>query len=189
MRIIAGEFKSRILLAPKGNDTRPTLDMTRESLFNIIFKKCANSEIVLDLFAGSGALAFEAISRGAKTAIIVDKARNAIECIKINSNSLNLNDRIKIIKASWEVALNDIKTSKFDIIFIDPPYRYSYDSILEKIYSLDLLAKDGIIVVEHEKGTNIIENDIYTIYDKRAYKNTEITFIRKVCDENGTISR
>ena len=89
MRIIAGEFRSRTLLAPKGMDTRPTLDRTRESLFNIISAECPEAR-VLDLYAGSGALALEALSRGAASAVLCDKSREAARVISANITSLKV---------------------------------------------------------------------------------------------------
>ena len=96
MRIIAGEMRSRTILAPKGTDTRPTLDRTRESLFNIIAAWCPDAR-VLDLYAGSGALALEAISRGAQSAVLCDSSREVARVIKANIEALRVQDRARLL--------------------------------------------------------------------------------------------
>ena len=96
MRIIAGEMRSRTILTPKGTDTRPTLDRTRESLFNIIAAWCPDAR-VLDLYAGSGALALEAISRGAQSAVLCDSSREAARVIKANIEALRVQDRARLL--------------------------------------------------------------------------------------------
>ncbi|MBQ2028511.1 MAG: RsmD family RNA methyltransferase [Clostridia bacterium] len=108
MRIIAGEFRSRTLLAPKGMDTRPTLDRTRESLFNIISAECPEAR-VLDLYAGSGALALEALSRGAASAVFCDKSREAARVISANITSLKVEDRARLMAMSDQQAVRTLQ--------------------------------------------------------------------------------
>ena len=122
MRIIAGEMRSRTILAPKGTDTRPTLDRTRESLFNIIAAWCPDAR-VLDLYAGSGALALEAISRGAQSAVLCDSSREAARVIKANIEALRVQDRARLLPMmdSQALALLGREGARFDLVFLDPP--------------------------------------------------------------------
>ena len=150
MRIIAGEFRSRTLLAPKGMDTRPTLDRTRESLFNIISAECPEAR-VLDLYAGSGALALEALSRGAASAVLCDKSREAARVIAANIASLKVEDRARLLAMSDQQAVRMLQQEgvRFDLVFLDPPYRGGlYGELLDRIKHFDKLQTGGIMVVE-----------------------------------------
>ena len=121
MRIIAGEMRSRTLLAPKGTDTRPTLDRTRESLFNILAAECPGSR-VLDLYAGSGALALEALSRGAAFAVIVDRSRQAMQAIERNARNVLKQDfeyRVSILGTDYRSAIGALEGRIFDLVFLD----------------------------------------------------------------------
>ena len=117
MRIIAGEMRSRTILTPKGTDTRPTLDRTRESLFNIIAAWCPDAR-VLDLYAGSGALALEAISRGAQSAVLCDSSREAARVIKANIEALRVQDRARLLPMmdSQALALLGREGARFDLV-------------------------------------------------------------------------
>ena len=119
MRIIAGEMRSRTILTPKGTDTRPTLDRTRESLFNIIAAWCPDAR-VLDLYAGSGALALEAISRGAQSAVLCDSSREAARVIKANIEALRVQDRARLLPMmdSQALALLGREGARFRLLAI-----------------------------------------------------------------------
>ena len=123
MRIIAGEARGRRIEAPAGRNTRPTLDRIRENMFNILQADIPESRI-LDLFAGSGALSLEAISRGAASAVLVDSDRKASMIQKQNAESLRFNDRTRLYCCDWTRAVRTLQEEKqkFDIIFLDPPY-------------------------------------------------------------------
>ena len=124
MRIIAGEARGRTLTAPKGMDTRPTQDYVRESLFNILQASVPEAR-VLDLFAGSGALALEALSRGAVKATLVDCSTDAVQCIKRNAETLGFAERVTVIRSDWQAALMRLSKNgeRFTLVFLDPPYR------------------------------------------------------------------
>ena len=125
MRIISGDARGRKLFAPSGEDTRPTADRIRESLFNILSNRVWDAE-VLDLFGGTGAMALEALSRGAAHAVIVDSDREAIRAIQRNAEGVlkdALNERAKIIRADYRAAIDAMPEVRFDLVFLDPPYR------------------------------------------------------------------
>jgi 16S rRNA (guanine966-N2)-methyltransferase len=128
LRIISGSFKGRILKTPKTATTRPTQGMLREAVFNICQNEVQGS-FFLDLFAGSGAMSFEALSRGANHATLVEQNRMAIKCITENTNSLQVKEKIRLIPTDVHKALQILKKSdqKFDLVYIDPPYDRPFD--------------------------------------------------------------
>ncbi|MGI5936564.1 MAG: 16S rRNA (guanine(966)-N(2))-methyltransferase RsmD [Oscillospiraceae bacterium] len=144
MRIITGAARGRKLKEPVGMEIRPTSDMVKEAMFNII-QFDIEGRRVLDLFAGSGQLGIEALSRGASSAVFVDQSRGAVELVREN---------LKLCKFEGEVVLGDSlayleRCGKFDIIFIDPPYDSGLaDKALHKIFKFDILSDGGIIVCE-----------------------------------------
>lgn len=160
MRIIAGDMKGRQLKSVPGKKTRPTSDKIKESIFQII-GPFFNGGICLDLFAGSGSLGLEALSRGMEKAIFIDKNRQAIHTIHKNISTLNLENRTEVFQNYAERALNILKKRKmqFDIIFIDPPYENTvYEYILDKIARLNLIKLGGVIYCEHEAKKVITVN-------------------------------
>ena len=122
MRIIAGKHKSRKLETLEGNNTRPMMDVMKESVFNTIGPYFEDIEI-LDLFGGSGALSLEAISRGAKHSIIIDLSREAVKVITNNVKSLHEEESVTILNTDYKIALKKLEGKQFDLIFLDPPYR------------------------------------------------------------------
>ena len=152
MRIIAGEARGRRIEAPEGRNTRPTLDRVRENLFNMLQGETDGSR-VLDLFAGSGALSFEALSRGAEYACLADHDRKASAIQKKNAETLGYQNRTKIITADWHKALKETESDgeRFDIVFLDPPYAMLD---LAGVFSglVPVLGEDALIILEHEAG-------------------------------------
>jgi 16S rRNA (guanine(966)-N(2))-methyltransferase RsmD len=128
LRIIAGVFKGRLLKSPKGPATRPTQNMLREAVFNICQNEIADARF-LDLFAGSGAMAFEALSRGASHAVLVEQNRHAIAAIRENIAILHLTTQITLLPHNATRALAQLhkQHALFDIIYIDPPYDHPFD--------------------------------------------------------------
>lgn len=182
MRVISGTARGKKLTTLEGLETRPTLDRVKESVFNILQFNIKDSRI-LDLFSGSGALAVESLSRGAKQAVLCDDSAKAVKVINRNLEDTRLKDKTKIINKDYIEALNDLKKEKFDIVFLDPPYKtdYIYKSI-DKIVEYDLLAEEGIIVAETDDKSKIEEiKNIKNIeiYDTRRYGIVFIIFIRK----------
>lgn len=181
MRIIGGSARSRRFLAPKGSGTRPTQDRVRESLFNIIASKCLEAR-VLDLFAGSGALGFEALSRGAAEATLVDIDKKVVALLQQNMKLLKLDAPAYVLKSGWGEALKQLAAEhkQFDLIFIDPPYQMeNQQHILKQITAKGLLAPGGWIVYEHDENH---EADFVPPgldhFDKRKYRDTFISFYK-----------
>lgn len=182
MRIIAGEAKGRRLFAPEGMDTRPTADRTRESLFNILAGRLPGAH-VLDLFGGTGALALEALSRGAAFAGICDFSAAAVRVIERNAQAVIGEDRqrIRIVRGDYKQALHSFADRKYDIVFLDPPYRMTeaYRDAVERLLRADMLAEDAIIVMERRKDAKITLDEKMTIYDERNYRDTVISFAKR----------
>lgn len=165
IRITGGENRSRLLETPNTELTKPTMDKVRSAIFSALGDKAKNA-IVLDLFAGSGSYGFEALSRGAKKAIFVDHSLEAIKVIK--KNALNLkHENVEIIKDDSLSFLSE-NTEKFDIIFVDPPYKLDvYEEIVKTLISHSSIAENGIIVLESERE---LEFDQSSFKDVRFYK-------------------
>jgi 16S rRNA (guanine966-N2)-methyltransferase len=163
MRIISGEHKGRKIIAPKKLPVRPTTDMAKESLFNILNNQFYFDEIsVLDLFAGTGNVSYEFASRGTQHLISVDKD---FGCVKfINETSETLNMPIQVIKSDVFKFLES-SNEKFSVIFADPPYDFNKDlfsKIPELVFSNNLLEDNGILIVEHSKHTDLSEVKNYS---------------------------
>ena len=179
MRVIAGSAKGKSLQAPAGRETtRPTSDKVKEAIFGSIQFELEGSR-VLDLFAGSGALSFEAISRGAKKAVCLDKDKRSIDIIKKNANSLDFSDYCEIINTSCFDYMERAK-EKFDVIFLDPPYNKNFiEPVLEGIVKNNLLNEGGIVVLESD-GTDFHDDfDGLEMYRQRKYGRTYITVYKK----------
>ena len=155
MRIIAGTARGRRIEAPEGRNTRPTLDRIRENLFNILQTRIQDS-VILDLFAGSGALSFEAISRGASRAVLCDNDRSAYRTEKQNASALSFEKQTEIFCCDWKTALRNLRQrgDKFDLIFLDPPYRMT-DLRQVSVQLEDLIAEDGLVILEHEAKQSV----------------------------------
>ena len=182
MRIISGKARGTKLNTLEGVETRPTLDRVKESLFNILQNKIYDSKI-LDLFAGSGALGIESLSRGAKEAILCDNSYKAVQIIKENVIKTHFQDKTKIINNDYKNTLDMLKNEKFDIIFLDPPYESQLDiQALKIIIDNDMLSKEGIIILEtdnkKEKKEMLDKLDIY-VYDLRSYGRVSLFFLNR----------
>ncbi len=190
MRIIAGRFKQRQLHTPLGMDTRPTLGRTRESLFSMLYGAFEEAK-VLDLFAGTGALGIEALSRGAEYAVFCDKAKPAIKAIKKNIAMLKIEDETSVIAGDWTQALSRLRQDnmRFDLIFVDPPYKMDPNPVLKELIVCQTLSKHGIIILEHDVNQTIDIPDGLQVHHQRTYKDTAITFLKKEGeDENHPVS-
>ena len=178
MRIIAGTAGSRTIEAPPGRDTRPTLDRVRENLFNMLQGRVFDAK-VLDLFAGSGALSFEALSRGARSAVLCDHDREANRVEKKNAASLGFTDRTRILQCDWTQTLRRMKeeNNRFDLVFLDPPYAMT--DLRDVMDTLSpLLEEDAIVVVEHEAKVTPVIPDTFEPYNARNWGYCGVTFCR-----------
>jgi len=150
VRIIAGQARGRVLAAPKGMDTRPTQGKVRESLFNIL-RPWLHQARVLDLFAGSGALALAALSQGAQSAVMVDSDRSAQAAIEKNIAVVGVKGQAELFRCDWKMALKKLEGRRFDLIFLDPPYRM--ENLSQPLAeAAAFLEEDGLVVFEHLKN-------------------------------------
>ena len=159
MRVIAGIYRSRRLTAPAGLATRPTSDRLRETLFNVLGARVGGA-VFADLYAGSGAVGIEALSRGARMVYFVDQAAPAVAAIRENLAALNVQTGFRIEKTTVVAALRRI-TEPCAVVFLDPPYAAleNYTETLTAIgeHALAVLTVDGVVVVEHSKKVNLAE--------------------------------
>ena len=181
MRIISGTAKGTKLETLEGINTRPTLDRVKEALFNIIQTNIIDANI-LDLFAGSGALGLESLSRGANKAVFCDKSYEAIKIIKRNIEKTKFEDRSTVINKDYKECINRL-VEKFDIIFIDPPYKQGLvKDAVEKILDKNILSEDGIIIIETDIEKEILEqlkNVNINVYDLRKYGRVKLLFLNR----------
>lgn len=181
MRIVGGKNRSREILYPLNEKiTRPTKDMVRQGIFNVLAFDIQGT-VVLDLFAGSGSMGFESLSRGASKAYFVDSSKDAIEVIRKNMNSLKENENSVIINDDYNNALEHFKNEKtmFDIIFLDPPYKVTtIPNIVSYCLENDLLTKNGIIVVESDRFIDLDEK-LFSKMKQYKYGKTLVTVWRK----------
>ncbi|MCX7921263.1 MAG: 16S rRNA (guanine(966)-N(2))-methyltransferase RsmD [Clostridia bacterium] len=182
LRVISGTAKGHKLKTVKGDVTRPTSDRVKESLFNIIAPYIAESD-VLDLFAGTGNLAIEALSRGAKTAVLVDKSHESIMVIKENLAHTKMVDRATVLVGDVAVMIKKLynEGKKFDIIFLDPPYNKNLvQSTLNHILENDIITDGGIIVAERDKDDDVPEEfGVLKLIRDQKYGDTVLSFYKK----------
>lgn len=175
MRIISGKYKSKKIETLKSNDTRPTTDKVRENIFNILGTIDGS---VLDLFAGSGALGIEALSRGATEAVFIDGAKDAVKMLYANTEEMD--EDIQIFRNDYLRALKALKKRErqFDYIFVDPPYNKGLiDKVLVAILSCDVLKTGGTIVVESSKDEDYNAGPLESIKDVK-YGTVRVNILR-----------
>ena len=182
MRVSSGIARGTKISSIESLATRPTLDRVKESLFNILQNDIKN-KVVLDLFAGSGALGIEALSRGAQKAYFCDNSKEAIKVLKQNLEKTKLIKSAIIINKDYKLALKEIK-EKIDIIFLDPPYKLDFAvKSIKELLELNLISAESLIIVETdeiERDTKEInEIEELEIIDKRKYGRANLIFIKK----------
>ena len=185
MRIISGDYRSKKLFLPKNKETRPLRDLVKESIFNLIdHSKKINIDLknsfVLDLFSGSGSFGIECLSRQAKQVTFLENYPEALEILEKNLKLLKNNSNYQIIKENFFNYFNLKNTTefKFDIIFIDPPYKESkINEIIQMIKKQKLLNKNGIIIIHRHKKDKIKLTDKINILENRNYGISNIFFV------------
>ena len=183
MRIISGNFKGKKILEPKDMTTRPLKDLTKESIFNIIlhskkFKINLKNSNILDLFSGVGSFGLECLSRGSSFLTFIENYKNVLPILKKNISNLNYENCSSIIEEDVFSTLDFQKFDKrFDIIFIDPPYKEKNLSLLlSKVIKSDFLNKNGIIIIHrHKKEINQFPHD-FNVIDEKNYGISKIIF-------------
>ena len=182
MKIISGKYKGRNIEGFDIEGTRPTMDRVKESLFATI-QNYIDDSIVLDLFSGSGNLGLEALSEGAKYAYLVDYNFKAIKTIKKNLTTIGISDA-EAINMDYKKALSyfNEKNIKFDLIFLDPPYKTDYiEKSLELISKYDLLNDNGLIICESDNLDKIVYNDMYKAVKDKKYGDKYVVLLEKIC--------
>lgn len=190
MRVISGKARGTKLKTIDSIKTRPTLDRVKESLFNIIQNEIADKE-VLDLFAGSGALGIEALSRNAKSATFCDMSNDDVKVLKENLENTHLINKAKIYNSDYKKCIKELKkeNNKFDLIFIDPPYKMDLAVLsCEELIKSDVIKENCLIIIETDEITRDmdelirLQNKLSTkslqIVDKRKYGRANLIFIR-----------
>ncbi len=178
MRVVSGTARGARLTSLDGDATRPTLDNVKEAIFSMLFDKVQGAR-VLDLFAGSGALGIEALSRGADFCVFCDKSKKAVKVVEENLEKTHTKDSARVLTSDFSDALYSLfsEGEKFDIIFLDPPYKEAFlGQALEKIASLSLLKDGGIIVAELDDGTDVNIQNFRLCKDKK-YGRVRINFL------------
>ncbi len=182
MRVISGNNRGMQLLAPEGMDTRPTQDRIKETLFNMIAFDVPDAYF-LDLFAGSGQMGIEALSRGAMEAVFVEKDKNAINCIEKNIAKARLEDSSKVLKMEVSAALNSLNShGPFDIVFMDPPYNKEIEkAVLNQLKDKSFITEDTLIIVEAslETGFDYVADFGFEITKEKLYKTNKHIFLKK----------
>ena len=187
MRITGGSCRGRVLKTLSGKEIRPTSDKVREALFNILGPRAAGAA-VLDLFAGSGSLGLEALSRGAERATFVEKDRRALAVIRQNVEKLNFEDRGRLER--FDVLSGSTRLRRldgpFDIVFLDPPYQLTktvdrgsrLGNLLGTLWTDRIIAEDGIAVLEHDRRSSVsTEWEHFEVSDTRTWGDTSVSFL------------
>ncbi len=192
MRVIAGKARSLKLKTPEGTATRPTTDRIKETLFNMIQGEIPGC-IFIDLFAGSGGIGIEALSRGADHAYFVENGKEAISCILDNLSFTKFSDNATLLKQDVFSALSMISEKEADVIFIDPPYQAGYE---EKVFMMlkqqPYVTENTLLILEADlhMDINFLPELGFTVVKEKKYKTNKHVFARKGdFDESSNLSR
>ncbi len=176
MRVISGKFRGKKLSSPTDATIRPTLDRVKETLFNILAPRL-NGCRFLDLFAGSGSIGIEALSRNASEVVFVEKNAECRKLLEKNLRSVSLS--AEVFKTDFRDALSLLKGKKFDVIYVDPPYRAGYyEAALNGIAKFELLEQGGVVVCEHTADEEIADSNAFEVYDCRKIGIVRLSFLR-----------
>lgn len=185
-RVIAGQYKGRVIQAPPGDKTRPTTDKVKEALFSIIQTRVPGAR-VLDVFSGSGQIAIEALSRGAERAVLVERNGRACAVIRDNLGKIGIAEEeayLMRMNALDALTLLGKKGEVFDIIYMDPPYKEAKAqaaALASVIARDDLLSEDGLLIVEHSKEDDVAgAAEDLEFFRSCSYGLTVITFFKRV---------
>ena len=184
MRIIAGTFRGKKILEPKDAQTRPLKDLTKESIFNILnhsnkFNIDLKNSNILDLFSGVGSFGIECISRGAKQVVFAEKYSVVLPILKKNLHSLKLFENYEIIeKDIYDINFFKNLEKKFDIIFMDPPYRdKNLNLLLNNVKNGNILNENGVLVIHRHKDEKDIIPDRLKVIEEKKYGLSKIIFL------------
>ena len=183
MRIIGGYFKGKKILVPKDKETRPLKDLTKESIFNVLnhsnkFKVNIENSIVLDLFSGVGSFGIECLSRGAEHVTFVENYSGVLPILKKNLSNLKITNKYEVIDQNLLSNFNfEIILKKFDIIFLDPPYKEKkLNSLIDNIYNNKILRNNGLLIIHRHKKEKDQFSKNFKILEQRQYGISKILF-------------
>ena len=178
MRVISGSRRGAKLVSFEGNKIRPTTDRVKESIFNLIQMYIPNAK-VLDLFAGSGALGIEALSRGASETVFVDLDKASVDVVLKNLSNLRINENVRVFNMSYSEFF-ELNSECFDVIFLDPPYNKGFiEPVLKDIVENGRLSEDGIIMLESDDTDMHTEFEGLTVLKQKKYGRSYITVYQR----------
>lgn len=188
MRVIAGSARRLLLKTVEGMDTRPTQDRIKETLFNMINNDVYGAAF-LDLFAGSGAIGIEALSRGAKEAVFIDNGSRQVTCIRENLKTTKLEEKALVLNSDVISGLKMLERNgkKFDLIFMDPPYDHEFEKhVMEALKDSCLIDEDTLMIVEASLGTEFSWAGLmgYEIVRTKEYKTNKHVFLMKAVENS-----
>lgn len=175
MRIVAGKYKGRKLDEPKDYSIRPTSDMTRQALFNILQWRIQGAD-VLDLFAGTGAVGLESLSRGANSLVACDNSRQSAALVA--SNMQKVGEKPLVLVGDWQDCLARLSGKNFDFIFLDPPYKMEIAPVLQALRQGGFCRQGGLVVYEHESNLPFSPIAGWRVFDCRKYGRAALTFLQ-----------
>lgn len=179
MRVISGTARGLKLDSLDGLTTRPTLDRVKESIFNMLFDKPVSAR-VLDLFAGSGGMGIEALSRGASFCTFADIEKKALEIVSKNVSKARFSDRAKIINSDFRQLLGTT-TDSYDIVFVDPPYGAGYvPEVLDMLHSRGLLNEGAVVVVEADRDSKPVISSNYRVDRQKDYGRVSVYLLEAI---------
>jgi 16S rRNA (guanine(966)-N(2))-methyltransferase RsmD len=184
MRVVSGAARGVLLFSPRDAKTRPTSDFVKESLFNIIRDDVRGANF-LDLFAGSGAVGIEALSRGAASATFVDVSQKCADLVRRNLEKTRLGAGATVIKGDALLVLKKL-AGPFDIIFLDPPYfeKGFVEKTVKKICDKDILEDSGYIILEMSRAVTPPKFDGLEVFNEREYSGTRLVFMKRAREES-----
>lgn len=182
MRVIAGRYRSRLLVSPRGMKTRPTSDRMRETLFNVLAPKM-DGAVVADLFAGTGAIGIEALSRGARQVYFAENARPALTALRANLGALGIGAEAVVEAAGSFPLLRRLVASgvRLDVAYLDPPYRdtEAYEQVLGFLAAQPVLQPDAVVVAEHTRRMELPKVPGLEAYREITHGEASICFFRR----------
>jgi 16S rRNA (guanine(966)-N(2))-methyltransferase RsmD len=179
MRVSGGKFKGRNLRTLSGLAVRPTADKIKQAIFNILMNDITDAD-VLDLFAGSGALGIEALSRGAADGIFVESDEETAKVLKSNLKNLGIDKRIIIGDYDSGCKMLSSEKQMFDLVFADPPYlEITPDDVIKTVTRYGLLRKKGLLIIEHKAGQPVETKEL-TLLKQRKFGQTEVSFLGNI---------
>ena len=185
MRVIAGQARRLKLVTPEGNDTRPTQDRIKETLFNMIQNEVPGS-VFIDAFAGSGGIGIEALSRGAVRAYFIENNAKAVKCITQNIKTTKFEESAIVLKQDILLGLKNIREEEVDIIFVDPPYEGGlYERTFELLSKMPYVTKYTLLIAECNLDTDLtlFEDAGFEIIKEKKYKTNQHVFMKRKSDE------